>query len=70
MLPENKKLALEQTIGGLKACVTCLESQLGLLNAGKNPDDKAVMYFLERTIRECRPLKYEIEAELESQAAE
>jgi hypothetical protein len=64
MLEANKKLALQQTIDGLKACVTCLESQL------KNPDDKAVIYFLERTIRECRPLKYEIEADLESQAAE
>jgi|TARA_Y100000015_G_scaffold22902_1_gene22182 hypothetical protein len=64
MLEANKKLALQQTIDGLKACITCLESQL------KNPDDKAVIYFLERTIRECRPLKYEIEAELESQAAE
>jgi hypothetical protein len=62
MLEANKKLALQQTIDGLKACITCLESQL------KNPDDKAVIYFLERTIRECRPLKYEIE--LESQAAE
>ena len=64
MLEANKKLAVQQTIDGLKACVTCLESQL------KNPDDRAVIYFLERTIRECRPLKYEIEAELESQAAE
>ena len=64
MLEANKKLALQQTIDGLKACVTCLESQL------KDPDDRAVIYFLERTIRECRPLKYEIEAELESQAAE
>lgn len=64
MLEANKRLALQQTIDGLKACVTCLESQL------KDPDDRAVIYFLERTIRECRPLKYEIEAELESQAAE
>jgi hypothetical protein len=62
MLEANKKLALQQTIDGIKACVTCLESQL------KNPDDKALIYFLDRTIRECRHLKYEIE--LESQAAE
>jgi hypothetical protein len=60
MEKENKIPALQQTIAGIKACVTCLESQL------KNPDDKAVIYFLDRTIRECRHLKDEIEVELES----
>jgi len=64
MKKENKILALQQTINGLKACVTCLESQI------ENPDDKAVIYFLERTIRECVPLKHALEAELEREASE
>jgi len=64
MLEKNKKLALEQTIDGLKSCITCLESQL------KNPDDQAVVYFLDRVARECRFLKYQIQDDVSRQAAE